>query len=71
MTRESWVSCVALLLHLKCGWELKESGSYAKAMALSYYDDPEFTNEEGEIISPEEAISVDMEHWEYSNDGIP
>lgn len=69
LTRETWQISVALLLHMKCGWEHKEATDYAGCMAASYYDDPDFMNEEGEIISPEEAILADMEYWEYANDG--
>lgn len=64
LTRETWKISVALLLHTKCGWAKKTAASYAACMAASYYDEPDFTNEDGEIISPEEAILADMEYWE-------
>lgn len=64
LTRNTWSTCVALHLHLKFKWEPRQAVNYAKCLTSTYYDDPEWCNEDGEIVSPEEAILADMEYWE-------
>lgn len=63
LSRNDWMSCVALILQHTFSWDKTESLSYADCMANNYYDDPEWTNEDGEVVSPREAIDADREYW--------
>ena len=47
LSRDTWMICAALHLHLACKWELQEAAKYAQVMAEVYYDDPEYHNEDG------------------------